>query len=231
METITHRPLTEEEKGVLREYTPNALMALWPPLAAGAFFFLLLSIPILLLGRFWNASKPFLPVLFGIAGVWVLLQAVRMYKDELKMSRGLREDLNRGEAEVRQYTAVEAIRVEEREDEGTGFFLKLSDGQILFLCGEHFYQLEDQKRFPSEQFELVIAPNSMWSLNFEASGDYLPVTYSRPPFPEKTWKEGTLPCEGDLFVGDFDALKSDDWPPRLESTQEGELEAPREVDR
>ncbi len=212
METITYRPLTEEEKVHLRAFAPGALLALFRSLASGAFFFLLLSIPIFLLGKFWNAAIPIQPVLFGVAAVWVLFQMVRFYKDERNRSRDLRDDLLRGEAEVRQYTAVEAIRVEETEDEGTGFFILLSDGRILFLRGQQFYELEDQRRFPTDRFEWVVAPTSNWPLGFECNGDYMPITYSRPAFSLKDVERDLTPCDGDLFVGDFDALKSEDWP-------------------
>ncbi len=212
MESITRRQLTEKEKADLRAYAPSGFTALWPPLASGAFFFLLLAIPILLLGKYWEASRPFQPVLFGAAAVWVLFQMVRFYRDERSRSRDLWDDIRRGEAEVRQYSAVEAIRVDEAEDEGTGFFLRLSDGRILFLCGQHFYELENQRRFPSDRFEFAVAPTSKWPLGFECSGNYLPPSYSRPPFSSKDMKRGLTPGDGDLFTGDFDALKSADWP-------------------
>ena len=212
METIVRRPLTEEEKGHLRAYAPNALLALWPPLVSGAFFLLLLCIPIVLIGKYWSPAKPYQPILFIVAAVALLPQLVRFYKDERSRSRDLRDDIRRGEAEVRQYTAVEAIRVEEAEDEGTGFFMRLRDGNILFLCGQHFYELEDQGRFPSDRFEYALAPTSQWSLGFESTGDYLPVSYSRSAFSLKDMRRGLTPCDGDQFAGDFNALKSEDWP-------------------
>jgi len=212
VETIIRRPLTEEEKGYLLAYAPSVFKALWPPLASGAFFFLLLSIPILLFGKYSTAARPFQPVLFGAAAVWVLIQMVRFYNDERNRSRDVRDDLLRGEAEVRQYSAVAAIRVEETEDEGTGFFIQLSDGKILYLRGQQFYDLEDQRRFPNDRFECVVAPTSKWPLGFECTGDYLPVSYSRSAFTSSDVKRDLTPCDGDLFVGDFDALKSEDWP-------------------
>jgi hypothetical protein len=102
--------------------------------------------------------------------------------------------------------------VDETEDEGTGFFLKLEDGRILFLCGQLFYELEDQKQFPCDRFEYAITPNSKWPLGFECTGHYIPIAHNRPAFSSKDMKRGLTPCDGDLFVGDFDALKSDIWP-------------------
>jgi hypothetical protein len=204
--------LTEEELSCLRAHAPNFLKALWPPLLSGAFFLLLLSIPILLLGKYWSATRPYQPFLFLAAALFLLPQMLRFYKDELSRSRDLRDDIDRGEAEVRQYTAVEAIRVEEAEDEGTGFFLRLSDGNILFLCGQQFYELEDQQNFPSDRFEYAVAPASRWPLGFEATGEYLPVSYLRSAFALKDIERGLTPCDGDIFAGEFDALKTEDWP-------------------
>jgi hypothetical protein len=212
MEIILHRPLTEAERTRLRKLAPGVLGTIWPPLISGAFFFMLLSIPIVLLGRYVTSARPVLPVLFTTAAAWVLYQTVTFFRGERAQSRLLRADLREGSGEVRQYTAVDAVRVEEAEDEGTGFFVKLTDGRILFLVGQHFYELEEDKAFPCDRFEYTRTPHSRWLLDFECTGNYFPPSYSRPAFPRSDWKRGNVPRDGEVFVGDFDVLKSQIWP-------------------
>jgi hypothetical protein len=212
METILHRPLTEAERKRLRKHAPGLLGIIWPPLISGSFFFMLLSIPIMLLGRYVTAARPFLPVLFATAGAWVLYQMLIFFRGEQNQKRLLRADLREGSVEVRQYTAVDAVRVEEAEDEGTGFFVKLTDGRILFLVGQYLYEREEDKAFPCDRFQYTTTPHSRWFLDFECMGQYFPPSYSRRAFPRSEWKRGNVPRDGELFVGDFDALKNEVWP-------------------
>jgi hypothetical protein len=212
METIIYRPLTETERRRLRKHASGLLGTIGPPLISGAFFFMLLSIPIMLIGRYVTPARPILPLLFAAAAAWVLYQAIIFFRGERNQSRLLRTDLREGSGEVRQYTAVDAVRVEEAEDEGTGFFVKLTDGRILFLVGQHFYELEEDRSFPCARFEYTRTPNSKWFLDFVCTGEHFPPSYSRGAFPRRDWKRGKVPRDGEVFVGDFEALKSQVWP-------------------
>lgn len=209
MEHIDNRPLTDDEVRGLRKHAPSPLLSLWPPIAAGGFFSLLFAAPVLWLSKYAALVKTIQPLLFAAFAVWLVPQMLSMYRSERKRSETLRKDLKGGKAEVKRYEAIDAIRVEEFEDEGTGFFLKLKDGRTLFLVGQHFYELEDEKKFPSSSFEIVETPNAKWPLGFTCTGSYFPPSFKRGPFPKNEVKSGRTPCDGDLLEVDFESLKKE----------------------
>jgi hypothetical protein len=51
-------------------------------------------------------------------------------------------DLAAGVATLTTYEATDALRVEEFEDEGSQYYLKLADGRVLFLAGQYLYEYE-----------------------------------------------------------------------------------------
>ena len=209
MEHIESRPLTHEELRELGKHAPSPLLALGPPVAAGGFFFLLFTAVVLWLSKHVALVKTIQPLLFATFAIWLAPQMLSMYRSGTRRSETLRKDLKGGKAQIRRYEAVDAIRVEEFEDEGTGFFLKLKDGRTLFLAGQHFYELEEEKKFPCSSFEIVETPNAKWPLGFSCTGPYFPPSFKRGPFPKNEIKLGRVPCDGDLLEVDFESLKKE----------------------
>lgn len=207
MEAISCRDLTVEEVKCLRRWAPSPLLALKGPIFSGAFFFAVLAAPMFWLSKYFDIVKTLLPVYLVAVGLRVGYQMIDFFRSELKRSSELRMDLETGKGEVRTYRAVDAIRVEEFEDEGTGVFLKLEDGRILFVFGQHFYELEEKKQFPCREFQIEQTPNAKWFLEFKCTGSYFPPSYSRSPFNKQDIKRGRVPCDGDIFEGDFELLK------------------------
>ena len=209
MEQIDSRPLTVEELKALRKHAPSPLLSLWPPIAAGGFFLLLFTAAVLLLAKYVALVRAIQPFLFAAFAIWLAPQMLSMYRSERRRSETIRKDLEGGKAEVRRYEVTDAIRVEEFEDEGTGFYLRLKDGRTLFLVGQHFYELEDEKKFPCTTFEIAETPNAKWPLGFTCTGAYFPPSLRRGPFPESEVKSGRTPCDGDLLEVDFESLKKE----------------------
>ena len=58
-----------------------------------------------------------------------------------KLRLAYQRDLEVGEAEIWHCEVSRVVQLEEQEDEGPGFFLELAPGQVLFLQGQHLYDL------------------------------------------------------------------------------------------
>ncbi len=186
--------------------------ALGEAAAAAALFILVLSIPILFGAKYLSFVRTIEPALFAVAAAVVAWQVLGMFRHDRQGAAILRGELGDGCAEVHRYRAIEAIRVQEREDEGTGFLLKLEDGRTLFLAGQLFYELEEERRFPCREFEVDWTPRSRWRLDLRCIGEYLPPSAARAAFPKEAWKRRLTPSNGTTFEGDFEAMKDPSWP-------------------
>jgi hypothetical protein len=113
-----------------------------------------------------------------VAGVWVYFRAQRAER-RVKAAATFRAELADGVVEVTRYRAVEAISVAEAEDEGLSFFLRLQDGEVVFISGQYLYEFEGTA-FPSTLFEVTRTPTSRIMLDFRPLGLYCPRALSGP---------------------------------------------------
>ncbi len=100
---------------------------------------------------------------------------------------------------------VDAIRVEEAEDEGSQYYLKLGDGRVAFLAGQYLYELEEDGAFPCRVVTVTRAPHSSVVLDAACTGEALAPSATRPPFSEEEYRRGT-PADGALLEADFASL-------------------------
>lgn len=116
-------------------------------------------------------------------------------------------DLAAGVAESRTFDVVDAIRVEERDDEGSGYYLKLADGSVLVLRGQYLYDVEGDGSFPSTRVTVTRAPRSRLLFDLECAGRPLPASSKRPPFSREEYRSGAIPKDGDVLSADFEGLR------------------------
>ncbi|HXV72296.1 MAG TPA: hypothetical protein VEB69_12970 [Acidimicrobiia bacterium] len=128
-------------------------------------------------GQWW----PLVPLAFGgwlfrVSGGWTGGPEFR---------RRVKEDIVGGVAAVRRVSAVDAIEIEEVEDEGPSYFILTSDGQTLYIG---FQELDRHKSrgFPWTEFEIVEAPNSGTFFSLKKIGGKLQPSLVRSQLP---WDE------------------------------------------
>ena len=97
----------------------------------------------------------------------------------------VKADLKEGSIAVQRVDVVEAIEVEEREDEGPGYFVKTTTCEVMVLMGQ---DLDKYKRrgFPWKSFEIIRAPVSKKLFGLKRLDGPLPPSFVREPF---TWEE------------------------------------------
>ena len=116
-------------------------------------------------------------------------------------------ELKQGNGLVRQFDVVDAIRVGELEDNGYSFYLRLANGEVLFLSGQYLYEPTDNKEFPSSKLEIVYSPVSRFVLSLECAGNYV-VPLSELPAPTlEELESGEVPDDGAILDVDFERLK------------------------
>jgi hypothetical protein len=140
-----------------------------------------------------------------VAGVWVYFRSQRAER-RVKAAATFRAELVGGVVEVTRYRAVDAISVAEAEDEGLSFFVRLHDGEVLFISGQYLYEFEGTA-FPCTLFEVTRTPTSRTLLDFRPLGQYLAPSTERPAFSEADWERFGALDDGVLLAVPFESLR------------------------
>jgi hypothetical protein len=209
MATIRQRPLTPEERARLearvRQLGGGGSLAM-----SAVFLFMILFLAGVALVALFD-----LPRLAGrsASGLVAGLAAARVYirmRRSLTRSPGadlLRSDLAGGVAAESSFDVVEAIEVEELEDEGMTYYLKLSDGGVLFLSGQYLDDDVEAKRFPSTRIVTTRLPHTRLLFDFRCEGSYLAPTAKLPHFTSDQRERGEVPEDGAIVDLEFEALR------------------------
>ena len=207
MSAPTLRPLSDRERQLLQRLASES--SEWTgDLLNGGLVFALVFVATQVLGR-WLPQTGIARL--GAVGAIVLAALMVAYmrrrRPDARGRAAYARDLAEGLAEETTFDIVDAIRVEEFEDEGSQYFLRLSDGQVLFLAGQYLYEGEKAHTFPCRKIRTTRAPNSRLLLDLVCDGPYLEVSAVRPPFSRREHEQSKVPHDGDVLAVSFDELR------------------------
>lgn len=205
---FTTRPLTDEERTLLREPRPRLFG--WTGLVS-ALCVLALAFLVVLLASRWLPPAAILPIATGAgvlaaAGVYVSVQR-RARRRLQELDDLVSQELARGYVNCTTFTITDAVAVEEQEDEGVSYHLLLDDGRALFLSGQYLYR-PVEAGFPWAVFEVVRVPVGGWVLRLVSHGPSLTPSHTRRPFSDAERDSGAVPADGTISQRDFEALKN-----------------------
>ena len=121
------------------------------------------------------------PIVVGL----LLLHSSRNWTGGPDFRRKIRQDLAGGVAAVRRVSAVDAIEVEEAEDEGPAYFILTRDGQTLHVAFRELARYKS-RGFPWTEFEFIEAPQSNTFFSIKKVGETLEPSQVQPPL---NWSE------------------------------------------
>lgn len=206
----TTRPLTEEERALLRQPPPR-LFGWWTGVVSALCVFVLAFLVVLL-------ASPWLPLAaipLAATAVGALAAVATYARIQRRERRRLREEGDRvarelaaGYVNCTTYTITDAVAVEEHEDEGLSYYLLLDDGRTLFLSGQYLYAPADEDGFPWAVFEVVRVPIGGWVLRMVRHGPTLTPSHRRAPFSDAEYASGAVPPDGTIAPRDFEGLKA-----------------------
>lgn len=157
------------------------------------------QLPALRAGPWWLLpTLGFGAWLFRVSGRWT---------GGTEFRRQVRRDLADGVVAVRRVRAVDAIEVEEAEDEGPAYFIQTEDDRTLYLA---FQELARSKSrgFPWTEFELIEAPHSGVFFSIRKVGEKLVPSRVRAPLTrEEARKLGGFDERYRVLDVDFSSLK------------------------
>jgi hypothetical protein len=207
MVTVETRPFDDSEletvSGIL-----TASQRRTDPIFGALLTFIVVSGAALLVWPWDRGIRSLVPILAGLLAAGFVHFRTRGRSARIALTSALQRELTDGNAEVTTYEVVDAINVAELEDEGSMYYLKLRDGRILFIAGQHLYDFEEEKRFPNTKFRAVRTPRTRELLSFVCLGDYLPATGRGRAFTVADYESGRVPEDGNVWEGDFDALRA-----------------------
>lgn len=185
---VTFRPLTRRQRTDLQGYVAPGTTLFRAALFVAVVGFLgwlfraiLLRMastyPVLAHPAWWAVPVAvFAAGLYRLSGRWTGGRSLR---------KKIRADLKRGDVAVRRIVALDAIEVEEGEDEGPTFFLLTDEGKTMVFAGQYLEPFV-RRGFPWKAFDILEAPESRLFIGLAKAGDRLPPSSRRSPL---TWQE------------------------------------------
>jgi hypothetical protein len=206
------RRLTKRQQADLRGYVATGTAIF----RAAAFLAAVAVVGLILRGLYRLVTTPATPSLVQQAwwGVPTLGFAAWLYRRAGGWTGGrafrqkVRADLRGGVAVGRRVTAVDAIEIEEQEDEGPTFFLRTDDGRTMFFAGQYLERYQ-RKGFPWKAFDIFEAPESGLLMDIDAADERLVPSMRRGPLSwEHTKRLGLLRKRYGVIDVDFESLRS-----------------------
>jgi hypothetical protein len=126
------------------------------------------------------------------------------------------EDLeNKGLLISTDYQAIRAFQLEEYEDEGSHYFVELTDRTVLYLTGQDLYEygpidddpeLSQPRRFPCTDFSLRSHRDEHGYIDIQCRGTVIEPELV-DPHPKHVWKRGLK--DGEVIADmSFDEVKA-----------------------
>ena len=204
------RPLSPRERQLLKQLASGS--AEWTgDLLNGGLVFALVFVATQVIGRFLSLPRSRIGWSGTLVAIVLAVLTVAYMRRRHAGARGrdaYSRDLAAGMAEEATFDIMDAIRIEESEDEGSQYFLKLSDGRVLFLAGQYLYEPEQARTFPCKRIRTTRAPDSRLLIDLACEGPYLDASSVRPPFSKRAHEQSEVPQDGDVLAVNFDDLRT-----------------------
>jgi hypothetical protein len=207
MSEIEHRPLTAAERSSLTKLGSRREELINHFSGVGCTFMLLFAAAAWIV-RLAGWNQDVLPGLALVLLCVALLVMWRTQRTSPSWSAPYREDLGRNQVELATFDVVDAIRVEEAEDEGSQYYLRLADGRVLFLAGQYLYDVEEEGRFPSTRIRTTRGTASRLLFEIECPGEPLEPSSTRRSFSREEHRSGLVPADGEMVEANFDQLRN-----------------------
>jgi hypothetical protein len=114
--------------------------------------------------------------------------------------------------------ARRAFEVEEVEDEGSHFFVELTDGSVLFLTGQYLYDYrgiaknegDGNASFPCSEFTILRHKETNHVVDIICAGRGLPIECEAPPFNKEDFQNECVPEDGQVIRDrSYDEIKKE----------------------
>ena len=172
--------------------------------------FILLS-PLLLYDKFVSkvSSETQLMILIPLQIISVGIVIYWMNKNrELGWNRKVENEIKNGKAQVLKIETEKVFKRKETYDLGSGFYIKISENETLYLQGQYFDELQFSRKFPNTDFEIVRTKlNFNELIDIKSFGKYLKPEKKLKAFTKEQFENNEVHYDGDLLNIPIEKIK------------------------
>jgi len=172
---------------------------------------LILLAPLLLYDKFVSkvssdtqllTSIPLLIISIGIVIYWM------KKNEEIGWNKKVDNEIKNGKAQVLKIKTDKVYKRKETFDLGSGFYLKISENETLFLQGQYFDELQYSRKFPNTEFEIVRTELTVNELiDIKPLGEYLKPEKKLKAFTKEQFENNEVHYDGDLLKIPIEQIK------------------------
>ncbi len=175
------------------------------------FVSLLLLAPFLLYEKFIQEVSPEteLPIAIAIEIIAIAIVIYFMNKmGEIGWNKKVEKEIKNGKAEILKIKTDKVLKRRQTHDLGSGFYLKISDHETLYLQGQYYDELQYSRKFPNTEFELVKTTLTLNDLlDIQSFGKYLKPEKKLKAFTNEQYDKEKVHYDGDLLNIPIDEIK------------------------
>jgi hypothetical protein len=140
--------------------------------------------------------------------IW-LARVSRKWTGGQKGVEEIKSDLANGMIAVHRIITMDAIEIEEQEDEGPSFFVLTTDNEVLFFHGQEFDSYK-RRGFPWREFDILETPQSKMLFRLKKRGEAFRPSFVRKPlsYDEMKMLSSNFKRNFRVVPVDFESLKT-----------------------
>lgn len=147
-------------------------------------------------------SVPLLVISIGIVMYWMRKNG------EIGWNKKVDNEIKNGKAQILKIQTDKVYKRKESFDLGSGFYLKISENETLFLQGQYLNELEYSRKFPNSEFEVVSTALTLNELiGITPLGEYLNPEKELKAFTKEQFENNDVHYNGDLLKIPIEQLR------------------------
>lgn len=121
-------------------------------------------------------------------------------KGEIDWNTKIENEIKYGRVEIFRIKTDKVVKRSETSDLGSGYYMKISEKETLYLQGQYFEQLQYSRKFPNTEFEISrtsLTFNELLDIKF--FGEYLKPEKKLRAFTKEEYQNNTVHYDGELL--------------------------------
>ena len=127
---------------------------------------------------------------------------------EIGWNKKVEYEIKNGKAQVLKIETKKVFMRKETYDLGSGFYIKISETETLYLQRQYFDDLQYSRKFPNTEFEIVRTKLTFNELvDIKTIGEYLNPERKLNAFTKEQFEENEVHYDGDLLNIPIEQIK------------------------
>lgn len=172
---------------------------------------LLLILPLIVYEKFIAkvSSATQLIIIIPVLVISILIPLYLMKRNgEINWNRKIENEITNGKAQILKIKTNKVVKRKETCDSGSGFYIKISENETMYLQGQLYDELQYDKKFPNTDFEITKTSLTKDDLlNIKFFGEYLKPEKKISAFSKEDYENEKVHYDRDLLNISIDVIK------------------------